>query len=73
MAELDEISVMIGRMDGKLDTLLETMAAHVIQDTDRFKEVNQKIDKVSSKQNWMLGAATGISTVIGLVVAFLKT
>ena len=73
MAELDEVSAAIGRMEGKLDVLIDQMAAHVVQDTQRFEGVDKKIDKLSSKQNWMLGGATGISTAIGLLIAFFKS
>lgn len=70
MSDLDhqlEVQRTLGRMEGKLDALVTTMATHVEDD----KTVEKRVGKLERRQAWTSGASAVIGTLIGWTVTLL--
>lgn len=59
----DEMHLMLGQIDGKLDMLIQQSG---IQD-DRIQKNSDRIGKVETKQAWYAGAGSMIGLIIGSI------
>lgn len=65
--DIDQISLMIGRIEAKLDTLSGQLSTHVVSEEGEIKELNKRVGEIEKFKAYMLG----ISAAIGAVVSFL--
>ena len=72
MVDDSDLHRALGRMEGKLDTLAMLMQDHVKKDTQDFAAVHERVNRLSAKQNYMLGAAAGVGAAVSAVIAFVK-
>lgn len=64
----DEIQRAVGRIEGKLDSLLETMKAHVADDDRNFADVNARIGKIEKKVYWFTGAWAAVGAFATYII-----
>jgi hypothetical protein len=62
----DEISRSLGRVEGKLDSLIETIKVRNERDDDRSDSLEKRVGKVEAKQHWYSGAAATLGALFGL-------
>lgn len=60
------------RIDERTATLVKTIEAHLVQNRDDFKDVHVRINKISSRQSWVLGLGAGIGAALSLAFAWAK-
>ncbi len=60
------------RIDERTATLVKTLEEHLSEDRDSFREVHGRINRVSGKQNLILGIGTGVGAALGLAFAWVK-
>ena len=77
MADLNQVHQLLGEVkaltegvDKKLDRLDDRFTAHETEDSKRFRGVHERVDKVSSKQSWILGACSVVAAIFGAAVTF---
>lgn len=66
----DNTEYLLGQIDGKLDSLIESVKAHVEQDERRFSDVYTKLGQHSASINQAKGAKAGILLIAGGVSGF---
>jgi len=68
MDEQNQLYLMLGRIDGKLD--------HALQRQDKSdKEVealSKRVSALESSKAWVIGAATALSSLVATSIPFLK-
>lgn len=62
---LDKIILLLGQVDGKLDGVSTTLAAHMVDDGMRFGKIDKDLQSIKSKMNWGSGFASGVGAIIG--------
>lgn len=60
----DEISRSLGRVEGKLDSLIETMKGR----DDRADDLDRRVGKVENRLHWYSGAAAALGSLFGLYI-----
>ena len=60
----DEIQRALGRVEGKLDSLIATMKDHLADDSRNFAEVNARIGRVERKVYWFPGAWAAVGAAV---------
>jgi hypothetical protein len=63
----DQINLLLGRIDGKLDSLIDTFKAHVEEDNERAKEIGKTLDAHSAVINQAKGAKGAVVYLASLV------
>jgi hypothetical protein len=61
--QVSELQRSMGRLEGKLDLLLSNMNAHLLEDTARFRIIDDRVSKIE-KKIFTLGGA--IAVVLGI-------
>lgn len=61
------------RIDERTARLVEVVEKHVGEDRDDFKEVHHRINRVTAKQNWMIGIFSSLGVVISVLGLWLKS
>lgn len=67
MPVIAELQRSLGRVEGKLDALIDATTAHETRREERFNGVEQRIRKVEARQHWYSGAAAAIGALLGVV------
>lgn len=77
--EHPEVLTLLGRIDGKLDQVIESAKEHRDDDKRRFNELHGRIDEHAEEINkakgaksallWVAGLVAGVVTFIGPMVA----
>lgn len=62
----------LGRIEGKLDALLDNYAAHEKRDDDRFDHVSGRLGKLERWQSKVIGIGVAAGTIGGLLVELLR-
>ena len=65
----DELHQMVGRIDGKLDSLISGLKEHVAEDTRRFDAVGKMLLQHEQDINQAKGAKGAILWVVGVLAA----
>ena len=63
----NNVILLLGRIDGKLDSAL----SHIDQHDDTLEKYNERITKLETGKAWVLGYAAAVSGAIGLAFQFL--
>lgn len=63
----------LARIDERTALLVNTFAKHVDQDREDFKYVHTRINKISAKQNWVLGVGAAVAAGVSAAGAWLKS
>ena len=61
MTELQNIDRIVGRIDGKLDSVINELT----QITRRAEAIEVRLRSVEGKQHWYAGAAAALGSLIG--------
>mgnify|MGYP001569823683 CR=1 FL=1 len=69
MANDTDVLLLLGRIEGKLDQVIETAEEHRDDDKRRFTEVYEKLDEHSNDINQAKGAKGALLWVSGIVAA----
>lgn len=64
---------LLGRIDGKLDQVIEAAKEHRDDDKRRFADVYTRLDKQDAEINTAKGAKGAIVWMVGVVAALLGT
>jgi hypothetical protein len=62
MTTSDDLMLAIGRLEGKVDSVLATMNRH----GEELQRLDQRIRKLEQSKSWMLGAAAVVGAVSSL-------
>lgn len=62
--DVNELHRSLGRVEGKLDSLIESFGG---QDK-RHEELDRRVGRVEQRQHWYSGAATIIGAIIGIKI-----
>lgn len=75
----DDVSQMLGRIEGKLDQVVKSFDRHIDDDVRRFTEIHKKLDEQAEDINkakgakgvivWMAGVVGAIAAGIASLVA----
>ena len=68
MGNIDEISHSIGRLESKLDHLVESHEAF----TQRFEKHDDRLKEIESYKNYLMGIVAVIAIVFSVAVDFVK-
>ena len=60
------------RIDERTAALVKTLGDHVSSDRDDFRIVHGRIDRVSGRQNIILGVGAGVGAVFAFAFAWVK-
>ena len=60
------------RIDERTKTLVDTMEKHLEQNREDFSTMHSRINKISARQQLILGIGTGVGTVLGLAIAWAR-
>lgn len=69
----DSSDTRIGRLEGKLESIAESLSrlhADNVDFKDRQVEMSQKIDKLTTERNMLVAAVSAISATIGTFVTY---
>ncbi len=69
----NDVLQMLGRIDGKLDQVIDSAKEHRDDDKRRFTEVYTKLDEHSSENNKAKGAKGALLWVAGGIAALVGT
>ena len=56
MTSSDDILLAIGRLEGKVDSILATMSHH----GEELEKLDRRLRKLEQSKSWMLGAAAAV-------------
>lgn len=70
-SETVDVQRSLGRLEGKIDLILQNMQAHLIEDTARFDKINTRQDKTDARHNtlerkWWLATGVGVAAIFVL-------
>lgn len=65
MSDFSEIQRALGRVEGKLDSLLERMDGHEKVTGERIGKVETAVDKVQARVHWYSGVAAAAGALLG--------
>ncbi|BAF89575.1 unknown protein [Azorhizobium caulinodans ORS 571] len=68
MDEQNQLYLMLGRIDGKLDNALQRQDKHDKQ----FEALDRRVTALESDKMWLIGAATALSSAIGIAFPYIK-
>ncbi len=60
------------RIDERTAGLAKSLATHIENDRIDFKEIHSRINRVDTKQSWILGVGSFCLVALGVVGAWLK-
>lgn len=69
MNELPELQRAVGRMEGKLDSLIDLHTASELRNSYAFRGLNTRVGKLESFKSRAVGWTAGISLCGGLIYA----
>jgi hypothetical protein len=61
---MDDISQSIGRLEGKMDLVLQGMTTHFADDKDQFGKLHKKVDSLKTKWAYAAGAVAVVTFLI---------
>lgn len=61
------VMLLLGRIDGKLDSALSRIDQH----DDTLEKHDERITKLETGKAWAMGVAAAVSTAVGLALQFL--
>jgi hypothetical protein len=64
----EELHRAIGRIEGKLDGIAESLAARSARDDVHDASVNKRVAAVEKKQAWYSGAAAAVGAIVAVLV-----
>ena len=74
----DELHQMVGRIDGKLDSLISNLESHAAEDTRRFEAMgklllqhSEDINQAKGAKGAILWAAGALAAVAGFAASFI--
>lgn len=62
----------LGRVEGKLDSLIAAVRADITERKMRDRELDARIRKVENRQYYFMGGGAVIGAALGYVVQFVK-
>lgn len=68
MDEQNQLYLMLGRIDGKLDHVLQRQDASDKQ----IEALSKRVSLLEKNKAWVIGAATALSTLVGYVFPLAK-
>ena len=63
MSDLGEISRVLGRMEGKIDTIIPILKTY----DKRIRDNEKDIGRTNTKLGWYAGGATGLGALLGSI------
>jgi hypothetical protein len=63
----EELHRAVGRIEGKLDTVIESLAARNARDDAHDASVNKRLTAVEKKQAWYSGAAAAVGAIVAVL------
>jgi hypothetical protein len=67
MAEQHDLLLAIGRLEGKVDSILATMRQH----GEEIERLDNRVRKLEQSKSWMLGAAAVVGAVSSLFFRYI--
>lgn len=67
MAAQEDLLLAIGRLEGKVDSILSTMTHH----GEEIGHLDHRLRKLEQSKSWMLGAAAVVGAVTSFTLNFL--
>lgn len=64
----DEVQRTLGRVESKLDALVETMIRHLDDDKENFASVKGRVSKMEKKIYWFSGAWAAAGAIAAYLV-----
>jgi len=68
MDENNQLYLMLGRIDGKLDHALQRQEKSDLQ----IETLSKRVSVLEKNKAWVVGAATALSTLVSICFSFLK-
>ena len=68
MDETNQIMIALGRLEGKVESLLQMQRAH----SEDIEKLDKRVRDLEHNRSWMMGAAAAIGAAASIVVNFLK-
>ena len=64
----EELLLALGRLEGKVDSLITSQAVHA----EELTRLDKRIRELEQSKSWVLGAAAVVGAVVSFLVQFLK-
>tara|TARA_R100000458_G_C8274631_1_gene249636 strand:- start:2383 stop:2586 length:204 start_codon:yes stop_codon:yes gene_type:complete len=64
----EELLLALGRLEGKVDSLITSQAVHA----EELARLDKRIRELEQSKSWVLGAAAVVGAVVSFLVQFLK-
>lgn len=64
----EELHRAVGRIEGKLDTVIESLATRNARDDAHDAVVDKRVGAVEKKQAWYSGAAAAVGAIVAVLV-----
>ena len=67
-SDQQDLTLLVGTINGKLDQVIDLLKGHVEDDITQFKDKDERLKKLETKQAWMAGVGAAVAALLSYVV-----